>query len=934
MKNPFARFSERATTAARRNKMNLRSLNSLLERLPKSPRVRFPLVDSRLFLILICLLGLRLVSLSRDSAVPANTLPVGEIGTNLYSTPINQLLSPTGRQIELAGLRPQAIALSPNGRLLAVSGNTAEIVLIDPASGRILQHVLLPATRTNEAPAGVVSSHILKPDKDAELSFTGLAFSPDGSRIYLASVNGSIKVFGVQPDGTVSAIDSFPLPPADAPKRKIEIPAGLALSPDGTRLYVVLNLSNCLAEMDARTGKVLRTWNVGVAPYDVVLKGTKAYVSNWGGRRPDAGSVTGPAGRGTLVRVDSVRFIANEGSISILDLTKEGNRSELLTGLHTSALALSPNGEYLVAANSASDTLSVIDTRTDRVIETIWTRQNPGDLFGASPNALAFDRNGRRLYVCNGTQNAIAVVEFDPGHAKLLGLIPVGWFPGAIVCDSHRNELYVANIKGVGGTRGTDPEESRNFNSHQHHGTVSVVAVPDKKQLATLTGVALKNMRYALLSASRLPARPGQTAQPVPERTGEPSVFKHVVYLIKENRTFDQVLGDVKEGNGDPSLCVFGERFTPNQHKMVHDFVLLDNTYCSGRISSDGHEWATTAFATDYMEKSFCGFPRSYPDGMEDSDVDALAYAPSGFVWDNTIARARTLRDYGEFAITDKAWADSTLTRPIKFLDHWHDFTNGTQTIQISSRPAVESLRPYLCSKTVGWDLDIPDVFRARQFISELKEFERGGSFPNLVIICLPNDHTSGTHPGSATPAAQVADNDLAFGQIVEAISHSRFWPETCILAIEDDPQSGWDHVSGFRTTAYVISPYTKRRQVVSTQYNQVSLIRTLELIMGLPPMNQIDAIATPMSDCFTSTPDLTPFNAVTNNVPLDELNPEPKKISDPLLRRYAKISAKLPLSAPDRCPDDLLNHIIWCAMKGPQTPYPVWAARDAEDKD
>jgi YVTN family beta-propeller protein len=885
-------------------------------------------------MILAWLLTAAMALAAANSASTPNTLPVGEIGKNLYSTPINQLLTPTGRQIELTGLRPQAMALSPDGRLLAVSGKTAEIILIDPVSGRILQHVLLPATRTNEAAADVVSGHILKPDKEAEVSYTGLIFSPDGSRIYLAAANGSIKVFSVDANGKVAALESFPLPPADAPRRKVEIPAGLAFSRDGTRLYVVLNLSNRLAEMDARTGKILRTWNVGVAPYDVVLHGNKVYVSNWGGRRPDADSVTGPAGRGTTVRVDPVRFIASEGSISIIDLTQIGKQSELLTGLHTSALALSPNERYLVAANSASDTLSVIDTRTDRIVETIWTRQNPGDLFGASPNALAFDRNGHRLYVCNGTQNAVAVIEFDPGKSKLLGLIPVGWFPGAITFDSKRDEIYVANIKGFGGTRGTDAGETRNFNTHQYHGMISLVAVPGKKQLEQQTRIALNNMRYPLLAASALPARPGQPARPVPERMGEPSVFKHVVYLIKENRTFDQVLGDVKTGNGDPSLCVFGERFTPNQHKMVGEFVLLDNTYCSGRISSDGHQWATTAFATDYMEKSFCGFPRSYPDGMEDDDVDALAYAPSGFVWDNTIAGGRTLRDYGEFAITDKAWADASVTRPIKFLDHWRDFTKGTASIRISSRPAVESLRSYICSKTVGWDLDIPDVFRATQFIAELKEFERGGTFPNLVVICLPNDHTSGTRAGSATPAAQVADNDLAFGQIVEAISHSRFWAETCIMAIEDDPQSGWDHVSGFRTTAYVVSPYTKRGQVVSTQYNQVSLIRTLELILGLPPMNQIDAIATPMFDCFTSTPDLTPFSAVTNNIPLDEINPEPKKISDPLLRRYARISAKLPLSAPDQCPDDLLNHILWFAMKGSQAPYPTWAASDGEDRD
>jgi hypothetical protein len=415
---------------------------------------------------------------------------------------------------------------------------------------------------------------------------------------------------------------------------------------------------------------------------------------------------------------------------------------------------------------------------------------------------------------------------------------------------------------------------------------------------------------------------------------GEPSVFEHVVYIIKENRTYDQVLGDIPTANGDASLCVFGERITPNQHKLVREFVLLDNTYCSGILSADGHQWATTSFATDYMEKSFAGFPRSYPDGMGDDEIDALAYSPAGFIWDNALAHRKCFRDYGEFAITDKSWLDKSNKRPIKFLDHWRDFTNGTPAIQLSSRPGVESLRPYLCTNTVGWDMDVPDVFRAAQFIKELKDFERAGSFPNLIIICLPNDHTSGTDPGAPTPAAQVADNDLAFGQIVEAISRSRFWARTCIFAIEDDPQNGWDHVSGYRTTAYVVSPYTKRGAVVSTQYNQASLIRTMELILGLPPMNQIDATAAPMFDCFTNVADIRPFAAVPANIPLDQMNPAKKELSDPLLRRYARLSEKLPLDAPDRCPEDLLNRIIWHAMRGAKAPYPEWATAAAVEED
>jgi DNA-binding beta-propeller fold protein YncE len=334
------------------------------------------------------------------------------------------------------------------------------------------------------------------------------------------------------------------------------------------------------------------------------------------------------------------------------------------------------------------------------------------------------------------------------------------------------------------------------------------------------------------------------------------------------------------------------------------------------------------------MEKSFAGFPRSYPDGMEDTDVDAIAYAPSGFIWDNVLAHGKTLRNYGEFAITDKSWKDMSKKGKPKWTDHYREFIDGTDTINLSSRPAIESLRPHLNTNTVGWDMDVPDVFRAAQFIKDLKEFEQTGRMPNFILICLPNDHTSGTAAGAPTPAAQVADNDLAFGQIVEAISKSRFWKETCIFAIEDDPQAGWDHVSGYRTTGYVVSPYTKRGKVINMQYNQTSILRTMELILGLPPMNQLDASATPMSDCFTDKPDFTPFTSVTNNVPLDEMNPEPKKISDSLLRKNAYASARLPLREPDKCPEDKFNRILWHAMKGSREPYPEWAITVHEDED
>jgi YVTN family beta-propeller protein len=837
---------------------------------------------------------------------------------NKFVTPVNQILTPAGWQVELPPMRPHALALSPDHSLLVTAGQLHQLIVISAQSGKLLQRVPLPSDQFRVA--SPVAAEAPDPDEQAQLSFTGLTFSPDGSRIYLSNVNGDIKIFEVAEDKFVSPLFNFTLPPANAPGRKAEIPTGMAVSPDGKKIYVALNLSNRLAELDAATEKVLRIWDVGVAPYDVVVAGKKIYVSNWGGRRLDADSVTGPAGRGTLVRVDPVRFIADEGSISVIDLDRT-NQTEIVTGLHTCALALSPNGKFLVVANAGSDTLDVIDTHTDKIVETIFARQSPGDPFGAQPNALVFDKSGKKLFVCNGTQNAVAVFQFKPGQSKLLGLIPVGWFPGAIVFDASRKQIYVANLKGM--NRGTGP-----FNIGQYYNTLSVVAVPSAKKLAEFTQTALADLRYPLLAQAKLPARENQIAQPVPERVGEPSVFQHVVYIIKENRTYDQVLGDVKAGNGDAGLCNFGHRVTPNEHKLVRDFVLLDNTYCCGMVSADGHQWADSALASDYIERSGAsGWPRSYPFQGE----DALALSPAGCIWDDALAHGKTVRDYGEFTWMHKAWKNPVQKGALDFLACYHDFVGGSNAIAYICEPNVASLRPCVVTNTASWDLDVPDVFRAGQFIKELKQFEQTGNLPDFIILWLPSDHTSGTRFGSPTPAAQVADNDLALGQIVDAVSHSRFWTNTCIFAVEDDPQAGADHVSGFRTTAYVASPYTKRGVTVSTQYNQTSLLRTMELILGLPPMNQMDATATPMFDCFTNTPDFTAFDAVTNNVPLDEMNPAPKQISDAQMRKDAYVSARLPLKKPDQCPEDVLNRILWRATMGTK-PYPEWAVKIVDE--
>ena len=430
------------------------------------------------------------------------------------------------------------------------------------------------------------------------------------------------------------------------------------------------------------------------------------------------------------------------------------------------------------------------------------------------------------------------------------------------------------------------------FNTQQYAGSLSLVPVPSKRNWQRITRNRAGRFALSAAGAGQTAAAPTTGRRPVPERAGEPSVFQHVIYIIKENRTYDQVLGDVTEGNGDADLCVFGERVTPNQHKLVRDFVLLDNTYCCSILSADGHQWADSGIATDYVEREFAGWPRSYPAAAATNAAGRAGLFAGGFHLER---RARARQNGCAISANSPPTINNGRIRRAKanriFSIVTTIFWAARTPSSIPCEPDIESLRPYIVTNTIGWDLDVPDVWRAAQFIKDLKQFEAADNLPNLVILWLPNDHTSGTKFGSPTPAAQVADNDLAVGQVVEAVSHSKFWKNTCIFAVEDDPQNGWDHVSGYRTTAYVASAYTKRGAVVSTQYNQTSLLRTMELMLGLPPMNQMDATATPMFDCFTNTPDFTPFDAVANQMPLDQMNPAPKKISDSRLRRDAYVS-------------------------------------------
>ena len=403
---------------------------------------------------------------------------------------------------------------------------------------------------------------------------------------------------------------------------------------------------------------------------------------------------------------------------------------------------------------------------------------------------------------------------------------------------------------------------------------------------------------------------------PVPKRVGEPSVFEHVVYIIKENRTYDQVFGDMPQGNGDPKLCVFGKEITPNHHALAEQFVLLDNFYCNGVNSADGHAWTDEGYAGDYWEKSFGGFTRIYFQG------DPLTPASSGFIWDNVLLHGLSFRNYGEKVFPEMKG------RPTWF-DVYEDFVNKTGKIEMTYPMTFEALRQYTCPDYPGWNMKIPDALRIDAFLREFKKYEASGDWPSMVMVYLPQDHTGGLSPNFPTPESMVADNDLAVGKLVEAVSHSKFWSKTCIFVIEDDPQAGFDHVDGHRSLCLVASPYTKRGAVISNFYNQTSVLHTMELMLGIPPMNQMDAMAPVMTDCFTEVADLSPYTCLKNNIPLDTPNKaksELKEKADAQALHFAELSEKQDLSEPDQINDDAFNRILWFAMKGDR-PYPTeWA--------
>jgi DNA-binding beta-propeller fold protein YncE len=820
------------------------------------PGVVVPLV---LFLILSGLRGQETPRRDAKRGSLPRTLP-GIQRDGAILLPNQWSLRPAGKQIELGDF-PVTLALHPGGHWLAAlhaGYGEHEIIIVDLKRQRIVSRVALDQT------------------------FYGLCFSPDGRRLFVSGGEFEVVHAFDFEDGFLSRHREIPIVSV---KEKF-IPAGITTDQAGTALIVAGPWGDrvCIASLDSSEKRFI-SFEKESYPYACLAgHGGKAiYVSLW-----------------------------NKSAVARIESGSQASALRWETESHPTEMALSPSGDTLYVACANSTKVSVLDTSNGEKLQTIGCALYPKVPAGNTPSSLALSPDGSMLFVANADANNVAVFNVaDRRRAKPLGFIPVGWYPTSVRYNASDGRLYVANGKGTtpkANPQGPSPtfpvtkldpdpvyplnKTVRQYIAGLFRGTLEIIDRPTPEKMASYTKEAYScsPLRPDLRVAAKAPAD-----NPIPKKVGDPSPIKHVIYIIKENRTYDQVLGDMKEGNGDASLCLFPESVTPNHHGIAREFVLLDNFYVDGEVSADGHEWTMGAYATDFVKRTW---PINYRPGNKEKipypsegTVDAIARPAGGYLWDRCAEAGISYRSYGEWIATGK-------------------------TVKDPGKALTKTLEGHFDQWFRGWDLDYPDQKRADRFIEELGRFEREGDMPRFIVLRLPNDHTSGTVAGKPTPTAYLADNDLALGRVIEAVTKSKFWKGTAIFVIEDDAQDGPDHVDAHRTVAFVVSPYAKRGVVDSSMYSTTSMVRTMELILGLKPMSQFDAAARPMYHAFAGAPDLRPYQHAVPRADLEEKN-QPTAWG-------ARLSEKFDLAKEDQADDHVLNEVIWRSVRGAHSPMPA----------
>ena len=773
-----------------------------------------------------------------------------------FLLPNGWTLQPAGEHVSLADLPLNIVPLAGSKYALAATSgyNAHELSLVDLQTRKVIDH---QAVRE---------------------SWFGLALAPEGDRVWWSGGGGN-RLHGFRlADGRLSpSSGAEPAKKAAAGARTSRFRSGVAVDGQRKRIYSLDVDRGTIAALDIDTQKELKSSPCGTRPYDVVMarNGLHLYVSDWAGR-----SIR-------VVEPDELHTVARIG-----------------VGEHPTQIAVHPSDDRIFVACASSNCVSVIDTRRGIVTETIHTALFPLAPEGSTPDALAVAPDGKTLFVANADNNNVAVIDIaTPSRSQVKGFIPTGWYPTAVAVTPGGKQLLIGVGKGLqtkanpintAKTKEGSPVTARRpypYIGTTLSGSLSIVPVPDEKALAAYTETVYKSCPYSdkLLTDAPYPAK---TA--VPTRVGDPSPIKYVLYIIKENRTYDQVFGDMPRGNGDPALVMFGKDVSPNHHKLAEEFVLLDNLYCNGHVSADGHPWSTMAYNTDYIARNWA-LTYSSRSGIHDDDDGDLTNAPSGYLWDACARAGLSYRSYGEYG--------RRVSQP-----------DGSLKVE----GAVPGLIGHMCpdygiSKVAG--RRNRDTENADTYIREFREYEKNNNLPRFTVMSLGEDHTTGTRPGTFTPQACVASNDVALGQIVEAVTHSKYWPEMAIFVIEDDAQNGPDHVDAHRTVGLVISPYTKRKHLDSTQYSTVSMIRTMELILGLAPLSQFDAAARPMFASFTDKVDLAPYVPEPARIDVNQVN-APTAYG-------AERSMKMDFDEYDRIDDFELNEILWRSIKGKDAPLP-----------